>query len=79
LHFIQILLENEDFDKADKLFDEIAALDPKNGNIYVHKAMSVQHRTQDLEKTLELLHKGLAVDNKNQFILETLGTMNLQL
>lgn len=74
----QILLEQGLFAESDMNFDRVLELDPTNATVYVHKAMSVYQKTSDQAKCLKMLRDALKIDNRNEFIYETIGTLELQ-
>ncbi|CAL8101802.1 unnamed protein product [Orchesella dallaii] len=74
----QLLLEQGLFAESDMNFDRVLELDPTNATVYVHKAMSVYQKTNDQAKCLEMLRDALKIDDRNEFIYETIGTLELQ-
>ena len=74
----QILMELGRFKEADEQFNTVISLDPKNAAVYVHKAMAQYQLNQDMEQVLRLLRESLTIDDKNEFVYETIGTLELQ-
>ncbi|ODM99374.1 Mitochondrial import receptor subunit TOM70 [Orchesella cincta] len=74
----QLLLEQGLFAESDMNFNRVLELDPTNATVYVHKAMSVYQKTNDQAKCLQMLRDALKIDDRNEFIYETIGTLELQ-
>jgi len=56
----------------------VLELDPTNATVYVHKAMAVYQKTNDQDRCLKMLRDALKIDDRNEFIYETIGTLELQ-
>lgn len=74
----QILMELGRFQEAIAQFDHVIELDPTNAAIYVHKAVAKYQMEHDIEKVLRLLRDSLKIDDRNEFVYETIGTLELQ-
>lgn len=74
----QILSEQQQFDKADELFDKAITLQPTQASLYVHRGLLHLQWNGDIKKALELLNKAIEVDDKCELAYETLGTIEVQ-
>jgi len=74
----QILMELGRFGEAIAQFDHVIKLDPGNAAIYVHKAVAKYQMEGDINRVLELLYESVHVDDRNEFVYETIGTLELQ-
>lgn len=74
----QILSEQQQFDKADELFEKAIVLQPTQASLYVHRGLLRLQWTGDIIKALELLNKAIEVDDKCELAYETLGTIQVQ-
>ncbi|CAG7724936.1 unnamed protein product [Allacma fusca] len=74
----QVLMENQQFHEADQQFDKVLELDPTNASVYVHKAMAQFQINRDPDKMIQTLRDSLKMDDRNEFVYETLGTLELQ-
>lgn len=74
----QILTEQQQFDKADDLFERAIALAPTHASLYVHRGLLYLQWNGDIQKALEYLNKAIEVDDKCELAYETLGTIQVQ-
>lgn len=74
----QILSEQQQFDKADELFDKAIKLQPTQASLYVHRGLLHLQWNGDVNKSLEFLNKAIEVDDKCELAYETLGTIQVQ-
>lgn len=74
----QILTEQQQFDKADELFEKAIALAPTHATLYVHRGLLYLQWNGDIQKALEYLNKAIEVDEKCELAYETLGTIQVQ-
>lgn len=74
----QILTEQQQFDKADELFEKAIALAPSHASLYVHRGLLYLQWNGDIQKALEYLNKAIEVDDKCELAYETLGTIQVQ-
>lgn len=74
----QILSEQQQFDKADELFEKATALQPSQASLYVHRGLLHLQWSGDIVKSMELMKKAIEVDNKCELAFETLGTIQVQ-
>jgi import receptor subunit TOM70 len=72
-------MENQLYEEAEVNFERTLALDPRNASVLVHKAMSRFQRSGDPNEAIKMLTEALKVDDRNEFIFETLGTLSLQM
>ncbi|XP_038622028.1 mitochondrial import receptor subunit TOM70 [Tachyglossus aculeatus] len=76
--FAQALTDQQQFGKADEMYDKCIVLEPDNATTYVHKGLLQLQWKQDLDKGLELISKAIEIDNKCDFAYETMGTIEVQ-
>lgn len=74
----QILSEQQQFDKADELFEKAIKLQPTQASLYVHQGLLHLQWNGDIKKALELLNKAIEIDEKCELAYETLGTIQVQ-
>lgn len=72
-------MENQAYEEAEIHFTKVLELEPKNASVVVHKAMSRFQRTLDPTEAIDMLKEALKIDERNEFIYETLGTLYLQM
>ncbi|EDK98167.1 translocase of outer mitochondrial membrane 70 homolog A (yeast) [Mus musculus] len=76
--FALALTDQQQFGKADEMYDKCIDLEPDNATTYVHKGLLQLQWKQDLDKGLELISKAIEIDNKCDFAYETMGTIEVQ-
>lgn len=76
--YAQMLTEQGDYAKADKLFLKAIECDPKDANLIVHRGILAMQTNFDFEKARDLLEQALKIDNKCTFAHEMLGTLEVQ-
>ncbi|XP_004706427.2 mitochondrial import receptor subunit TOM70 [Echinops telfairi] len=76
--YAQALTDQQQFGKADEMYDKCIDLEPDNATTYVHKGLLQLQWKQDLDKGLELISKSIEIDNKCDFAYETMGTIEVQ-
>lgn len=74
----QILSEQQQFDKADEIFEKAIKLQPTQATLYVHRGLLHLQWNGDIKKSLELLNKAIEIDDKCELAFETLGTIQVQ-
>lgn len=74
----QILSEQQQFDKADELFEKAIKLQPTQASLYVHQGLLHLQWSGDVQKSLDLLNKAIEIDEKCELAYETLGTIQVQ-
>ncbi|KAG7467203.1 hypothetical protein MATL_G00150810 [Megalops atlanticus] len=76
--YAQALTDQQQFGKADEMYDKCIDLEPDNATTYVHKGLLQLQWKQDLDKGLELISKAIEIDSKCDFAYETMGTIEVQ-
>ncbi|XP_022444352.1 mitochondrial import receptor subunit TOM70 isoform X2 [Delphinapterus leucas] len=76
--YAQALTDQQQFGKADEMYDKCINLEPDNATTYVHKGLLQLQWKQDLDRGLELISKAIEIDNKCDFAYETMGTIEVQ-
>ncbi|KAG7463473.1 hypothetical protein MATL_G00177010 [Megalops atlanticus] len=76
--YAQALTDQQQFGKADEMYDKCIDLEPDNATTYVHKGLLQLQWKQDLDMGLELISKAIEIDNKCDFAYETMGTIEVQ-
>ncbi|XP_051986934.1 mitochondrial import receptor subunit TOM70 [Xyrauchen texanus] len=76
--YAQALTDQQQFGKADDMYDKCIELEPDNATTYVHKGLLQLQWKQDLEMGLDLISKAIEIDNKCDFAYETMGTIEVQ-
>uniref|UniRef100_A0A667XNQ5 Translocase of outer mitochondrial membrane 70 homolog A (S. cerevisiae) n=1 Tax=Myripristis murdjan TaxID=586833 RepID=A0A667XNQ5_9TELE len=76
--YAQALTDQQQFGKADEMYDKCIDLEPDNATTYVHKGLLQLQWKQDLDLGLELISKAIEIDNKCDFAYETMGTIEVQ-
>lgn len=74
----QILCEQQQFDKADELFEKANQLQPTHATLYVHRGLLHLQWTGDVTKSVNYINKAIEVDDKCELAYETLGTIQVQ-
>lgn len=74
----QILTEQQQFDKADELFEKAIKSQPAHAALYVHRGLLHLQWNGDVQKALGYLEKAIEVDDKCELAYETLGTIQVQ-
>uniref|UniRef100_A0A674MT34 Mitochondrial import receptor subunit TOM70 n=1 Tax=Takifugu rubripes TaxID=31033 RepID=A0A674MT34_TAKRU len=76
--YAQALTDQQQFGKADEMYDRCIELEPDNATTYVHKGLLQLQWRQDLDVGLDLINKAIEIDNKCDFAYETMGTIEVQ-
>uniref|UniRef100_A0A8C5C061 Mitochondrial import receptor subunit TOM70 n=1 Tax=Gadus morhua TaxID=8049 RepID=A0A8C5C061_GADMO len=76
--YAQALTDQQQFGKADEMYDKCIELEPDNATTYVHKGLLQLQWKQDVDLGLELISKAIEIDNKCDFAYETMGTIEVQ-
>lgn len=74
----QILTEQQQFDKADELFEKAIKLAPTQASLYVHRGLLHLQWNGDIQQALDLITKAIEIDDKCELAFETLGTIQVQ-
>ena len=53
-------------------------MDPQNANLLVHRGLVALQAKGDISKAVELITRGLDIDEKCEFAYETLGTIEVR-
>ncbi|XP_053989726.1 mitochondrial import receptor subunit TOM70 [Hylaeus volcanicus] len=76
--YAQVLSESQEFEKADTYFAKAVGKDPNNATTYVHRGLLQLKWNGDIDKALEYINKAIELDDKCEFGLETLATIEVQ-
>jgi len=76
--YAKVLQERFELEKADNMYKSGSDLNPKNGNLVIHRALLKLQRDGDVEYTLKEINRAIAIDEKNEFAYETLGQLEIQ-
>jgi len=76
--YAKVLQERFEFEKADNMYKKGSDLNPKNGNLVIHRALLKLQRDGDVESTVKEINKAISIDEKNEFAHETLGQLEIQ-
>lgn len=76
--FAQVLSDQQEWGRAESLFDSALGVDPTNATLYVHKGLVQLQKSTDFEKAVKLINKAIEMDDKCDFAYETLGTIEVQ-
>ena len=73
-----MLVDNQDYAKADSYFLRASKHDPKNATILVYRGLLQLQWQSDIDKAVEYMKKAIDLDDKCEFAYETLGTVEVQ-
>ncbi|CAF4847303.1 unnamed protein product [Pieris macdunnoughi] len=76
--YAQVLSDQQEWGRAEALFDSALAVDPNNATLYVHKGLVQLQKNTDFDKAVKLINKAIEMDDKCDFAYETLGTIEVQ-
>ncbi|CAK1540524.1 unnamed protein product [Leptosia nina] len=76
--YAQVLSDQQEWGRAEALFDSALAVDPNNATLYVHKGLVQLQKSTDFDKAVKLINKAIEMDDKCDFAYETLGTIEVQ-
>ncbi|KAJ0175576.1 hypothetical protein K1T71_008735 [Dendrolimus kikuchii] len=76
--FAQVLSDQQEWGRAEALFDAALSVDPNNATLYVHKGLVQLQKSTDFDKAVTLINKAIEMDDKCDFAYETLGTIEVQ-
>lgn len=74
----QVLTEQQQFEQADLFFRKALEVGPQVASIYVHHGIMQLQSNGDIDKALSYIRRAIEVDDKCEFGLETLGTIEVQ-
>ncbi|XP_034826765.1 mitochondrial import receptor subunit TOM70 [Maniola hyperantus] len=76
--YAQVLSDQQEWGRAEALFESALAVDPNNATLYVHKGLVQLQKSTDFDKAVKLINKAIEIDDKCDFAYETLGTIEVQ-
>ncbi|XP_013142803.1 PREDICTED: mitochondrial import receptor subunit TOM70 [Papilio polytes] len=76
--YAQVLSDQQEWGRAESLFDSALSVDPDNAALYVHKGLVQLQKNTDFDKAVKLINKAIEMDEKCDFAYETLGTIEVQ-
>lgn len=76
--YAEVLSDQNDFSRAEALFDKAIEIDPQNASVLVNRGIMVLKQTRDVDKAVKLITKAIDTDSKCLFAYETLGTIEVQ-
>jgi len=76
--YAQVMNDQQEYDKADELYQAGMKVDPQNANLLVHRGLVALQSKGEITKAVELIQKALEIDEKCEFAYETLGTIEVQ-
>jgi len=76
--YAQVMNDQQEFTRADELYQAGMKVDPQNANLLVHRGIVKLQSVGDISQAVELITKALELDEKCEFAYETLGTIEVQ-
>lgn len=76
--YAQVLSDQQEWSRAEALFESALGVDPNNATLYVHKGLVQLQKSTDFDKAVKLINKAIEIDDKCDFAYETLGTIEVQ-
>jgi len=76
--FAQVLNDQQEFDRADTMYQRGLEVDPGNANLLVHRGLVALQSRGDVAAAVELIEQAIKLDAKCEFAYETLGTIEVQ-
>lgn len=76
--YAQVLSDQQEWGRAESLFNQALSVDPNNATLYVHKGLVQLQKSTDFDKAVKLINKAIEMDDKCDFAYETLGTIEVQ-
>jgi len=76
--YAQVLNDQQEFDRADALYQQGMKVDPGNANLLVHRGLVALQSKGDVNLAVELISQAIRLDEKCEFAYETLGTIEVQ-
>ena len=77
--YFQVLSDQQNFERADKLYQDAQTMDPRNANLLVHRGLIQLQWRGDVARAVDLIKEAIQVDKKCEFAFETLGTIEVQM
>merc|ERR1711972_466081 len=65
--YAQVLNDQQEFDRADQLYQDGMKVDPQNANLLVHRGLVALQAKGDVAKAVELIQSALDLDEKCEF------------
>jgi import receptor subunit TOM70 len=76
--YAQVLNDQQEFDRADALYQQGMKVDPGNANLLVHRGLVALQAKGDVSLAVELITQAIRLDEKCELFDETLGTIEVQ-
>jgi import receptor subunit TOM70 len=76
--YAQVMNDQQEFEKADSLYQQGIGVDPSNANLLVHRGLVALQSKGDVGAAVRLIQSALELDEKCEFAYETLGTIEVQ-
>jgi len=76
--YAQVLNDQQEFEKADTMYQKGMSVDPQNANLLVHRGLVALQWKGDISNAVNLIQEALELDEKCEFAYETLGTIEVQ-
>jgi len=76
--YAQVLNDQQEFERADTMYQKGMAVDPRSANLLVHRGLVALQWKGDVTKAVNLIQEALELDEKCEFAYETLGTIEVQ-
>ena len=73
-----MLNDQQEFEKADAMYQKGMSVDPQNANLLVHRGLVALQWKGDISNAVNLIQEALELDEKCEFAYETLGTIEVQ-
>lgn len=77
-NFAQMLVDTQEYAKADAYFIKASVRDPKNAAIQVYRGLLQLQWKNDIAAAKEYIQNAIDLDDKCEFAYETLGTIEVQ-
>jgi len=76
--YAKVLQERFDLNKADEMYLKGIQLNPKNGNLVIHRALLQLQRNGNVQACVDDIKRAIQIDDKNEFAYETLAQIEIQ-
>jgi len=76
--YAKVLQERFDLNKADAMYLKGIELNPKNGNLVIHRALLQLQRNGNVQACVDEIKRAIQIDDKNEFAYETLAQIEIQ-